>query len=67
MRDQYDIEFRGTKSHGNADALFRVPLHIVNQPKDERDHYTLSINQMTIMTLLVCSTTITLVAYLLLV
>lgn len=34
---QYDIEFRGTKLHGNADALSRVPLHSVDQPQDEKD------------------------------
>ncbi|XP_062608629.1 uncharacterized protein K02A2.6-like [Saccostrea cucullata] len=42
---QYDIEFRGTKSHGNADALSRVPLPAVNQPQDEKDPIDLFYNR----------------------
>ena len=34
---QYDIEFRGTKAHGNADALSRAPLPSVHQPQDDDD------------------------------
>ncbi|XP_062609940.1 uncharacterized protein K02A2.6-like [Saccostrea cucullata] len=42
---QYDIEFRGTKSHGNADALSRVPLPTVNQPHDGKDPIDLFYNR----------------------
>lgn len=42
---QYDIEFRGTKLHGNADALSRVPLHSVDQPQDEKDPIDLFYNK----------------------
>ncbi|XP_061164934.1 uncharacterized protein K02A2.6-like [Saccostrea echinata] len=42
---QYDIEFRGTKSHGNADALSRVPLPSINQPQDEKDPIDLFYNR----------------------
>jgi hypothetical protein len=34
---QYHIEFRGTKAHGNADALSRVPLPSIPQTQDEED------------------------------
>ncbi|XP_056022163.1 uncharacterized protein K02A2.6-like [Ostrea edulis] len=34
---QYDIEFQGTKAHGNADALSRVPLLSIREPLDDED------------------------------
>ena len=34
---QYDFEFRGTKAHGNADALSRAPLPSVHQPQNDVD------------------------------
>lgn len=42
---QYDIEFRGTKLQGHADALSRVPLHSVDQPQDEKDPIDLFYNK----------------------
>lgn len=42
---QYEIEFRGTKLHGNADALSRVPLHSVDQPQDKKDPIDLFYNK----------------------
>ena len=38
---QYDIEFGGTKAHGNADALSRAPLPSVHQLQDDDDHIDL--------------------------
>ncbi|XP_056001322.1 uncharacterized protein K02A2.6-like [Ostrea edulis] len=34
---QYDIEFRGTKAHGNADTLSRVQLPSIREPLDDED------------------------------